>query len=156
MKALEKVIVSKFDSETIDTGKRLSSAGTYILLIRVTEGQIITVGGLHALAFPRGYYAYVGSAMAGFKSRLSHHLGEHKKPRWHIDYLLRRASISSIILCETNERIECTVAQVLGRRFDSISAFGSSDCRCRSHLLFSTDEEQMKSAVMTITNLLGY
>jgi len=111
--------------------------GSYILLIELSEEQIITIGSLKAIYFPGGYYAYVGSAMGGFKPRLSYYLRGNKKPRWHIDYLLEKASIADIILCETEERIECTIAQALKGQFDSIPGFGTSDCKCNSHLFFT-------------------
>ena len=123
--------------------------GSYVLLLKLPEEQTINVGSLKAVPFPGGYYAYVGSAMAGFKSRLNHHLNGSRRPRWHIDYLLLMASISSIILFETRDRVECTIAHALSRQFDSIPGFGSSDCRCHSHLFFTTEERQLKSAVMS-------
>jgi len=126
--------------------------GSYVLLIELTEEQTITTGSLKAIYFPRGYYAYVGSAMGGFKSRLNRHLRSNKKPHWHIDYLLQKASISEIILCETNDRVECAVAQALNGQFDSISGFGSSDCKCRSHLFFATDK--MKPTIMATLSSL--
>jgi len=113
----------------------------------------VVIGSLKALHFPHGYYAYVGSAMGGFKSRLNRHLQGNRKPHWHIDYLLNKASITGIILCETNDRVECTIAQALNDQFDSITGFGASDCQCRSHLFFSTDE--MKASIMSILNRLG-
>jgi len=126
--------------------------GSYVLLIELTEEQKITTGSLKAIYFPRGYYAYVGSAMGGFKSRLNRHIKSNKKPHWHIDYLLEKASISEIILCETNDRVECTIAQALNGQFDSIPGFGSSDCKCRSHLFFATDK--MKPTIMiTLSSL---
>lgn len=130
--------------------------GSYVLLIKLSEERTITIGSLHACFFSCGYYAYVGSAMGGFKSRLSRHLKENKRPRWHIDYFLQKASISSIILCESREKVECTIARALECRFDSIPGFGSSDCMCRSHLFFAAEEGQIKSGVMATLNLLGY
>ena len=127
--------------------------GSYILLIQLSEEQTITPGRLKATYFPRGDYAYVGSAMGGFKSRLNRHLKSDKKPHWLIDYLLEKASISSIILCETNNRVECTIAQALNGQFDSIPGFGSSDCKCRSHLFFATDK--MKPTIMATLNSLS-
>ena len=127
--------------------------GSYILILQLPEQQTITIGSLPDVYFPRGHYAYVGSAMGGLKSRLSHHLQGSKKPRWHIDYLLQRASISSIILYETGEKTECTIAEALSHQFDSIPAFGCSDCRCRSHLFFSTEE--MKPMIMATLKLLA-
>ena len=127
--------------------------GSYTLLIQLTEEQAITTGSLKAIYFPRGYYAYVGSAMGGFKSRLNRHLKSNKKPHWHIDYLLEKASISEIILCETKDRAECAVAQALSRQFDSIPDFGSSDCKCRSHLFFAANK--MKPTIMAILDSLS-
>ena len=127
--------------------------GSYILLIELPQEQVVTAGSLKAICFPGGYYAYVGSAMNGFESRIGRHLKGNKRPHWHIDYLLQKASITDIILCETGERIECTIAQALEGQFDSIPGFGSSDCKCNSHLFFATGE--IKSTIMAILNGLG-
>jgi len=129
--------------------------GSYILLIKLAEEQITTIGSRQNIHFPRGYYAYVGSAMGGFKSRLSRHLQQNKKPHWHIDYLLQKASINGIIRCETMDRIECTIAQALSHQLGSVPGFGSSDCKCRSHLFFAPDEGQMKATIKTTLELLS-
>jgi len=126
--------------------------GSYILLIKLPTEQSIRIGSLNAVRFPLGYYAYVGSAMSGFKSRLNHHFQGNKRPHWHIDYLLQKASINGVILCETTGRAECTIAQALSRQFDSIPDFGSSDCKCKSHLFFAADE--MNPTILTILNRL--
>ena len=127
--------------------------GSYILLIKLPEEKAISVGSLKAIHFARGYYAYVGSAMGGYKSRLNRHLKGNKKPHWHIDYLLQKASITSIILCEAEHRVECTIAQALNGQFDYVPGFGCSDCKCHSHLFFAAEE--MKREIMTIANSLG-
>ena len=108
-----------------DFGNRCSglARGSYVLLIRLSEEQTIATGSLQDVRFPRGYYAYVGSAMGGIKSRLSRHLRRNKKRHWHIDYLLERATITDISVCETEKRSECAIAQALGSQFDSISGF---------------------------------
>ena len=127
--------------------------GSYVLVIKLPEEQAITVGSLKVLHFPGGYYAYVGSALGGVESRLNRHLQRNKKLRWHIDYLLQKASINNIIICETEDRVECTVAQALNHQFDSIPGFGSSDCKCPSHLFFAVKE--MKQGIMAVLNSLG-
>ncbi len=127
--------------------------GSYVLVIELPEEQAIAVGGLKVIHFPCGYYAYVGSALGSLESRLSRHLQRDKKLRWHIDYLLQKASINNIIICETEDRIECTIAQALSRKFDSIPGFGSSDCKCASHLFFTT--EKMEQEIITVLNSLG-
>ncbi len=126
--------------------------GSYVLLIQLPEEQTITIGSLKPIRFHGGYYAYVGSAMGGVKSRLSRHLRTNKKPYWHIDYLLEKASIHDAIICETEDRVECTIAQALSRQFDSIHGFGSSDCKCQSHLFLAADE--MKPTILAILNQL--
>ena len=127
--------------------------GSYVLVIELPEEQAIAVGSLKVVHFPRGNYAYVGSALGGVESRLNRHLQRSKKLRWHIDYLLQKASISSIIICETEDRVECAIAQALSRQFDSIIGFGSSDCKCPSHLFFAVEE--MGQEIMTVLGSLG-
>jgi sugar fermentation stimulation protein A len=121
--------------------------GSYILLVKIPEEQTITIGRLGVLRFTRGSYAYVGSAMGGFTSRLPRHLRREKKVHWHIDYLLQKASVLDIITAEAEHRLECTIAQALAGQFEFIPGFGSSDCRCRSHLFFASEEWQMRSAI---------
>jgi Uri superfamily endonuclease len=126
--------------------------GSYILLIPLPEGATVKVGSLGDTHFPAGCYAYVGSAMGSLASRLNRHRKKDKKPRWHIDYLTERANISDIILCQTEERVECAIAQALSRRFSSIPGFGSSDCKCPSHLFRADNKNQMKLGILAILN----
>jgi Uri superfamily endonuclease len=127
--------------------------GSYILLIELPEEQGITVGSLKSIHFLQGYYAYVGSALGGFKARLNRHIKGNKKPHWHIDYLLQKAHVDDIIICETEERLECSIAEVMGSRFDGIPGFGCSDCKCTSHLFF--DDEEMKRETTVMLNSMG-
>jgi Uri superfamily endonuclease len=80
---------------------KLAMKGTYVLLINLPSAQIIKVGSLGETHLPVGQYAYVGSAMGGFKSRLPHHFRKSKKPHWHIDYLLQKATIRSVIVSKS-------------------------------------------------------
>jgi len=121
--------------------------GSYILLIDLPEEESIVVGSLKRIHFFHRYYAYVGSAMGGLEPRLNRHFSREKKLHWHIDYLLQKAAITGIIACETGDKVECTIAQALHRRFAVVPRFGSSDCRCPGHL-FSSDKE-MKPKIMT-------
>ena len=114
--------------------------GSYVLIIELADEQPIAVGSLGSVNFSSGYYAYVGSALSGIIPRLERHLRKEKKIHWHIDYLLQRAAITNIISCETEDRIECAVAQAIGWRFHPIPGFGCSDCNCYSHLFYSTEE----------------
>ena len=129
--------------------------GSYILLIRLPEAQTMTIGSLSEVYFPQGYYAYVGSALSGVESRVNRHLNQNKRLHWHIDYLLPKASITEIIVSETNGKVECAIARALSAQFDSIPGFGSSDCQCLSHLFFAAEERQMKSAIIMTFELLA-
>lgn len=111
-----------------------------MLLMSLPEECNIIVGRLGTINFACGYYAYVGSALGGFRSRLNRHLRTGKKPHWHIDYLLEKATLDTIITGESPEKIECTIALSMARQLESVPGFGASDCRCGSHLLFATDD----------------
>lgn len=112
--------------------------GTYLLLLWLEGDKEIAIGRLGNLLFPRGYYLYVGSARGpgGLQSRLAHHCQRGNHPRWHIDYLRGHANLVEIWAAESDERWECLWAQKLARLSKAypIPRFGSSDCRCPSHL----------------------
>ena len=125
------------------------------MLIELASNKDIPIGKLGCVSFPKAFYAYVGSAMNGFKVRLAHHLKQRKEPHWHIDYLLNEAKIVDIILCPGEQRAECLLAQALAKDFQIIPDFGSSDCQCKSHLFFSANEKRLKSIIMTTLNSLS-
>lgn len=127
------------------TGK---AKGSYILLAELASRKDIFIGRLGSVSFPQASYAYVGSAMNGFRARLVRHLREEKKLHWHIDYFLKEAEIKEIILCQAEERIECSLAQALAGEFQLIPGFGSSDCKCQSHLYFARGKDRLKAMVV--------
>jgi len=104
---------------------------TYCLIILFNGGSI-QIGKLGKLGLERGYYIYVGSAPSS--ARIERHYRRKKKLKWHIDYLLKKARIIGFSL---SKKKECMVARELSKNFSSVSRFGSSDCRCRSHLFYS-------------------
>ncbi len=127
-----------------------NTKGSYILIIKLAQPCNISVGRLGKISFPAGWYAYVGSAMRGFKARLPHHLSKAKRPHWHIDYLLQEAPIKEIITIESQQNIECKIAGQLMEYFDYTPGFGCSDCRCKSHLFFSNDVIEVKQNINII------
>jgi len=129
--------------------------GGYVLVMELEKGQEISVGSLGRSYFPTGFYAYCGSALAGFKARLNRHLIKNKKPKWHIDYLLNEAEIREIILCQTVKRLECLLSQALGGELTYIPHFGCSDCHCKSHLFFSTDKDSLVETIIASITRLG-
>ena len=114
--------------------------GSYCLCVRVKEEAEIRVGAIGTLSFPRGLYIYVGSAMNSLKPRLARHLrtsrGEGRVIKWHIDYLLNHPAvkIENIYAVEEAAKKECEIAAKVAEMGEPVPRFGSSDCRCRSHL----------------------
>jgi len=119
--------------------KFAAGGGTYSLLLSMWESQRLQIGKLGKFDFPRGWYVYTGSALGGLSARLKRHLRPEKRLHWHIDYLLQAADIEEVWYTQGTERLECTwngmIAALPGAR-PYIRGFGSSDCRCHSHLTF--------------------
>ena len=129
--------------------------GSYILLVELAIKKDVFVGKLGYVSFPKASYAYVGSAMNGLRARLARHLRRKKKLHWHIDYLLKEAEVEEIILCQSEERVECSLAQALAGKFQSVPGFGSSDCKCRSHLYFTSERDRLKARVAEAVKQAG-
>ena len=119
--------------------------GVYCLLMLLAEDASLRVGALGRVSFPKGVYAYVGSAQGGIEQRVRRHLGETKRMRWHIDYFLSVARTVTVVSVPTDRKSsECAIAKSLLRSPAAqavVRGFGSSDCRCESHLIhFEGDE----------------
>ena len=113
--------------------------GTYCLIIYLNKNVNLTIGKLYNnLQFKKGYYVYVGSAMNSMNKRLERHLSNTKKMHWHIDYLLinENSKIEDILFNISNNKIECKLAKLISKNGDEIPKFGSSDCKCNSHLIY--------------------
>lgn len=136
------------------TGIHPGAKGCYIFILRLEENRVIRVGSFGERPFQAGWYAYVGSALGGLKGRLSRHLRQEKKLRWHIDYLLQAAPVQDIIIVETPERVECSLAAIVGELFPVIPKFGSSDCRCGGHLFYS--EQRPSGELLRQVKEAGY
>jgi len=127
-------------------GKRKTKNGIYQLLIYMPQKKSITIGKKGIFQFPKGYYVYTGSAKNGLKSRIQRHLRKNKKKFWHIDYLLQYSNIKDVIMhvkkseCHWNNRLlELAESEVL------VNGFGSSDCKCRTHLLYFKKKPELNS-----------
>jgi Uri superfamily endonuclease len=118
----------------------MGQTGTYILVLHMNRRAEVTIGRLGTFSFPIGYYLYAGSARGpgGLRARLARHLRKEKPVRWHIDYLLRDATVIEIWKASSPEKLECLWTQALlgmpGARI-VVTGFGSSDCDCSSHLI---------------------
>ena len=117
--------------------------GSYVLALRLDAPHTLHVGRLGEFDLPAGWYLYAGSAQGpgGLPARLARHrrrLGPDKRARWHIDYLREQAAWGGAWGRAAGERQECAWAAAL-RGLPGAQAvapgFGSSDCRCPSHLV---------------------
>lgn len=117
--------------------------GSYALLLYLEDDTRLRVGKLGLLPFSKGYYLYLGSALGGLWQRVGRHLRTPKSPRWHIDYLLPQALILEVWYQVSPQRLECLWrqrAQDMPQAQVPFPGFGSSDCRCPSHLLHFSDQ----------------
>jgi len=120
--------------------------GAYLLVLEMPQGGHIDVGGLGRIAFPKGFYVYAGSARANLTSRVERHLRPRKRHHWHIDYLRAGAASCTALPVRASEDLEHGLAAALGRAADwGIPRFGSSDCRCPTHL-FGFRENPLEDA----------
>jgi Uri superfamily endonuclease len=111
--------------------------GIYVLIILVAEDTCLKVGSLGIIEFQKSLYAYVGSAQNNLEKRILRHLRKtEKREFWHIDHLLSKnsARILRVFYEKAGRSEECKVAKLLGDKGVPIAGFGSSDCRCKSHL----------------------
>jgi sugar fermentation stimulation protein A len=114
-----------------------TNSGLYQLVIRLGRRRAIDVGHLGRFVFPSGYYVYTGSAKRGLESRIARHLRMEKGLRWHIDYLLSQARIVEVKRYYSGRPSECELSLRVGALPGSkivAPGFGSSDCRCSTHL----------------------
>jgi Uri superfamily endonuclease len=110
--------------------------GIYVLLISIAKNISVSVGALGDKSFQEGLYAYVGSAQNNLEKRVERHLRRVKRKFWHIDYLLsnRQTEILRVFYRRAGRLEECRIAEKLGEVATPIGGFGSSDCKCKSHL----------------------
>ena len=115
----------------------------------------LRIGALGKIEFKNGFYLYIGSAMGNSGSttlinRVRRHVtpSESKNIHWHIDYLLNNkfTSVYNVYLIPSLQDLECLIAnELLNKSDDHIKKFGSSDCPCKSHLLYFKDFNSLKS-----------
>ena len=125
--------------------------GTYILVLKCNSVSTKKIGRLGKLHLSQGYYLYVGSAHGpgGLYSRVKRHLKiSHKKKHWHIDYIRSKMKVIEIWFSYKKEKLEHDWAMELNRLpFSTIPlmGFGSSDCKCQSHLFYFKQKRLFKN-----------
>lgn len=110
--------------------------GSYLLLIKLNEDRNIKYGIRKNNLFKKGYYVYVGSALNNLEKRIQRHLRSNKKKHWNIDFFLEYGIIINVYYKENVYREECYIAGLLKDIFLPILNFGSSDCKCKTHLFY--------------------
>ena len=119
--------------------------GTYLLFLTFGEQQNIQVGSLGTLNIESGEYCYVGSAMNGLDSRLKRHFSDEKKIHWHIDRLTLSAdSMEAYVPSAPTEECRLAAAAEECGCPPAFSGFGSSDCRCPTHLFRVSGASKLK------------
>lgn len=111
---------------------------TYLLLIHLVEGVDLKIGNKGYREFKRGYYIYAGSGKRFGFQRIIRHIKKSKKRKWHIDYLLEKGDIERIWIIFEEKINECKLSELLSLEKGKIlmRKFGSSDCKCASHLFY--------------------
>jgi len=111
--------------------------GVYLLLLELKAEYAVTVGSLGTVDFLPGWYVYVGSGKKNLSKRIARHLRAKKEIRWHIDYLAAVAMKKKAYPIYTFRDLECPLASdIAAAADDSVPGFGSSACRCTSHLFY--------------------
>lgn len=113
-------------------------SGGYALVFDLAEPVRIRPGKLGTVDLPAGHYLYLGSALSGMAPRLARHLRRRKKRHWHVDSLTTAIRPHQVWWIATRSRTECDWAGLaITDEAVSIPArgFGSSDCRCSTHLV---------------------
>jgi len=118
--------------------------GVYCLLINCRKQQSIRIGNLGIINFRKGFYLYVGSAQNSIEGRVSRHLRSKKRKFWHIDYFLsnKYVNIDHVYCIAAKKKMECNIAKKVRAAAQPVMKFGSSDCRCGSHLFFVNNQER--------------
>ncbi len=118
-------------------------SGAYQLILRLEQPEVIAVGALGSHRFPSGTYIYTGRASRGLNQRIARHQRREKRFRWHIDYLLQQARIEGIRVYPGQATEECSINYETARSLQGmfpLKGFGSSDCRCASHLMLLSEK----------------
>jgi sugar fermentation stimulation protein A len=116
--------------------------GGYVLILNVEADCTLPIGHRQEpVFFKKGFYLYVGSAMANLTSRVERHLRTRKRFHWHIDWLRSASKVRAVFPVRASVRLECDLAAAVSLICDwSVPGFGCSDCDCDTHLFGMSDD----------------
>ena len=123
------------------------------MIIYVSEDLKIRVGRLGEVSFKKGDYIYIGSAKGCLEARLQRHLKKEKRIFWHIDYLLENKKAKILQIWTIDKKMECQTAEVFCQDPTTEiikKGFGSSDCKCVSHLFYIKNKERTENILKEI------
>jgi len=124
-----------------------SKPGTYAIIFKNDCTANVQIGQWGQIKIKPGYYIYVGSAFGGggVRARVLHHYRRNKHNHWHIDYL--REFMNPGIVWYTHEinHLEHKWANSFNKMkaISAIPRFGCSDCKCYSHLFYSSNKPDL-------------
>lgn len=123
-----------------------------MVVLKCTQAKTIQIGKLASLQIKHGYYVYVGSAMGpgGVLARLRHHSKISKRPHWHLDYLRGETEFDAAYALYSSERKECEWVEIMAKNEQAskpLQGFGSSDCRCVTHLFYFDSSAKITSGI---------
>jgi sugar fermentation stimulation protein A len=131
------------DHQTFDQTheKEVRDQGSYLLILNLKRNRKIHVGKLGEVAFRKGFYIYVGSAMANLTKRIERHHCIKKQHHWHIDAFRGVTKFHSALAIRSSDRLECEISKAMSVIAEwSIPGFGSTDCACPTHLFGMTGD----------------
>lgn len=145
----------------------LPTSGAYVVWLWLGQETRLPVPAPGAVLAP-GLYAYVGSARRGLRARLVRHAKGSRLVRWHVDHLRRQAQVvGADVQPDPSGPGECRLAEILMRvapggpersnrlghaprgALGAVPGFGSSDCRCPSHLVYLGPDAAQAAAFVT-------
>ncbi len=133
---------------------RTRQTGSYALVLRLPSHRKIVVGRLGLVEFPRGHYIYFGCALGGLQARVDRHLRSVKQLHWHADYLGAAVPWTQVWQLADGQRWECVWARSAAAGDGAelpAPGFGSSDCRCRSHLVRLNNGKEVRDLLRSLT-----
>ena len=129
------------------------TTGTYVLMLHNPRPIRVAVGKRRQATLDEGCYLYVGSAFGpgGLDARLRRHQRGSRRPHWHVDYLRAVCTFVGAIVDRGGERREHRWAAELEAcgLCVAIAGFGSSDCRCGTHLFRSAGVPESLADVLS-------
>lgn len=115
-------------------------SGIYFIVLWNDKNRIIECGSLGKVEFKKGFYVYSGSGKTSLFKRIEHHKKKNKKHHFHMDYITAKMKITADIPIVTDEYLECDLAKILLENSGKpVKNFGSTDCKCFSHLHYFQD-----------------